>query len=413
MENESNDPQLDIVAQRWANVDLDEANTVCSLLEEPLKVDCILSHSLRPMAAGSLVRAHYKDDSLKESQSLDVYIKRCSTKVRQASTIRPYHRFAEHLLQDKISTPKYLYFNKNSEFLGLEKNASGDTCDDTSGDIYVDGTLLVIGDCAYEVTLKAGGEDRYKDAYTWDPPKTCEEAKNLGVVMAKIALASQGFDEPNPKEFNAFQSRFSLCASEDVQKAAEVWLKNRPDLAKFLKEQNRDFIKDIGEFAPTCRKIYDLGYANLKKQWTHGDPHISNFMWEGSAPSAVFDLAMAYKNTAIYDLAMTLERNTIQWVDIANGKEDSYRTDLVEAILQGYSSVRALTDVEKELLPLVLSVSQIEQCVEFVDYYLKSNGSYDFKIWGYDTGFLEHARWYKSCFGERYLNYLTEVLQKI
>ncbi|KXA17346.1 phosphotransferase enzyme family protein [Gardnerella vaginalis] len=401
MENESNDPQLDIVAQRWANVDLDEANTVCSLLEEPLKVDCILSHSLRPMAAGSLVRAHYKDDSLKESQSLDVYIKRCSTKVRQASTIRPYHRFAEHLLKNKISTPKYLYFNKNSESLVLEKN------------VQIEGTLLVIDDCAYEVTLKASGEDRYKDAYTWDPPKTCEEAKNLGVVMAKIALASQGFDEPNPKEFNAFQSRFSLCASEDVQKAAEVWLKNRPDLAKFLKEQNRDFIKDIGEFAPTCRKIYDLGYANLKKQWTHGDPHISNFMWEGSAPSAVFDLAMAYKNTAIYDLAMTLERNTIQWVDIANGKEDSYRTDLVEAILQGYSSVRALTDVEKELLPLVLSVSQIEQCVEFVDYYLKSNGSYDFKIWGYDTGFLEHARWYKSCFGERYLNYLTEVLQKI
>lgn len=31
MENESNDPQLDIVAQRWANVDLDEANMVCSL----------------------------------------------------------------------------------------------------------------------------------------------------------------------------------------------------------------------------------------------------------------------------------------------------------------------------------------------------------------------------------------------
>lgn len=110
---------------------------------------------------------------------------------------------------------------------------------------------------------------------------------------------------------------------------------------------------------------------------------------------------------------MTLERNTIQWVDIANGKEDSYRTDLAEAILQGYSSVYALTDVEKELLPLVLSVSQIEQCVEFVDYYLKSNGTYDFKIWGYDTGFLEHAIWYKSCFGKRYLNYLTEVLQKI
>ena len=375
MENESNDPQLDIVAQRWANVDLDEANIVCSLLEDPLEADCVLSHSLRPMAAGSLIRAHYKDDSSKKSQNLDVYIK---------STIRPYHRFAEHLLQNKISTPKYLYFNKNSEFLGLEKN--------TAGDIYVDGTLLVIGDCAYEVTLKASGEDRYKDAYTWDPPKTCEEAKNLGVMMAKIALASQSFDEPNPKEINAFQSRFSLCASEDVQKAAEVWLENRPDLAKFLKEQNCEIVKDLSEFAPTCKKIYDLGYANLKKQWTHGDPHISNFMWEGSAPSAVFDFGMAYKNTAIYDLAMTLERNTIQWVDIANGKKDSFRTDLAEAILQGYASVRPLTDVEKELLPLVLSVSQIEQCVEFVDYYLKSNGSYDFKIWGYDTGFLDHAR---------------------
>ena len=214
MENESNDPQLDIVAQRWANVDLYDANTVCSLLEEPLEVDCVLSHSLRPMAAGSLLRAHYKDNASKQSKSLDVYIKRCSTKVRQASTIRPYHRFAEHLLQNKISTPKYLYFNKNSEYLGLEKNTSGDIC--------VDGTLLVIGDCAYEVTLKASGEDRYKDAYTWDPPKTCNEAKNLGAMMAKIALASQSFDEPNPKEINAFQSRFSLCASEDVQSDAEV-----------------------------------------------------------------------------------------------------------------------------------------------------------------------------------------------
>nr|MDK7212588.1 aminoglycoside phosphotransferase [Gardnerella vaginalis] len=113
------------------------------------------------------------------------------------------------------------------------------------------------------------------------------------------------------------------------------------------------------------------------------------------------------------DLAMTLERNTIQWVDIANGKKDSFRTDLVKSILQGYASVRPLTDVEKELLPFVLSVSQIEQCVEFVDYYLKSNGSYDFKIWGYDTGFLEHARWYKSSYGEQYLNALIEILREI
>lgn len=376
MDNVTNDPQLEIVQQRWAPIEFQEAQLVCAKLREPLSVTSVISHSARPMAAGCLV----------QTDRQAVYIKRYPISLRQADSILPYHRFAEHVRDAGISTPKFLDFMSDKT------------------------TILQSEGMIYEVCTLADGEDRYRHAYTWDPPRTAQEAYSLGAFVARLALAAETFDEP-AMPWNVFSSRFTICAHDDVLAAGRCWLDCHQLIAKTLARYGRDFVRDLEGFVQTCQKIHQIGYSDLPTQWTHSDPHISNFMWDVDAPCAVFDFGLADRNTALYDLVMLLERHSIQWLDIMNGHAESVRIDIAQALIDGYTSIRSLSIEERELIPYVLSVSQIEAACTYIAYYVLSGGSAQDILWCYDVGFRGHAQWFMSNSGLAYLNYLRSLLR--
>ncbi|MCI1219112.1 MAG: phosphotransferase [Bifidobacterium sp.] len=391
MKNTTGDPQLDIVGQRWPDVTLEEASRVLSLLLHPLHAQRVLSHSGRPTAAGSMVR----------TDQGDVFIKRYSRSVREASSVLPYHHFVRHLASRGIATPVFLEFGLDrghESGHGLDANAVPETCC-TEGCVQTQETTLSTSDALYEVCGRAPGEDRYREALSWDPPHSVPEAEALGEFMARMAQASQGFDEAAAAP-NFFQDRFGLFAASDFDQAMQSWLAERPLVVRYLHDTRRNLMRDLRMHRRYVERIAQP-YSRLPERWTHGDPHISNFLWRGQAPASVIDFGLAHRNTAIFDLVEALERNTIEFVVIMNGDDEAYHGDLATAILRGYARVLPLCAADLELIADMLPVAQSEAALNWIGYYLVGLRPQD-AAWCYETSLLAHTAWFERASGQRY-----------
>ncbi|OZG67421.1 phosphotransferase enzyme family protein [Bifidobacterium eulemuris] len=383
MDNIEGDPQLDIVAQRWSDITLDEAGRVLAALDRPLHASRIVSHSGRPTAAGSLVLTEEGDV---------VFVKRYARSVRDAEGIAPYHRFVAHLIAHGVQAPPFLPFSPQ-----------------TPG---ARGTTLSIADAVYEVSRQGRGEDRYVTALTWEPPRSVGEAEALGAFVARMSLAAEGFDEPRRAVPDPFQNRFGLFASADLDEALDAWLEERPSVAEYLAMTERDIHRDLERHRVWAERVASR-YGRLDACWTHGDPHISNFLWQGDAPVSVFDFGLADRNTALFDLVQTLERHAIQFIDIANGHDDSCRPDIADAIVRGYHRVRPLDDDERALITDMLPVSQSEASLNWIAYYMKGTGRVEDAAWCYDTSLLGHTAWFHRDAGRRFLDALRGSLDAL
>lgn len=379
-----NNPQLEIVVQRWPDIDLPEATTVLAALTGTVHASSIVAHSARPTASSSLVRSDHGT----------IFVKRYARSVRDVETIAPYHRFAAYLTDRGISTPRFLHFASD--------NAQGLHVDPRSD------TVAVIGDMAYEAYPVASGEDRYTKALSWDPPKTLDEARKLGAFVAAMNRVSVGFDEAALKA-NGMTNRFGLFAQHDVDAALETWLAQRPAVTAYLTMSGRDLTRDAQVVQPYASRIASR-YSALPSSWTHGDPHISNFLWSGTGPTAVFDFGLSDRNTALFDLAMLLERHSIQWLDVMDGHEEACRPDVAKALIEGYCSVRPLSDDEKAILPDMLAISQAEAGLNWIGYYMNGTHRHSDADWCYDTCFLGHTRWFSTNPGRALLDSIREYL---
>ncbi|MCH4209496.1 phosphotransferase enzyme family protein [Bifidobacterium sp.] len=421
------DPQLEIVAQHWPNVEAYEAQALLRLSDPSIIVHSVASYSGRPTAAASLVHT---------SIGL-IFIKRYARCVRDASTIEPYHRYAAYLADHGIATPSFLRFHEDEESV-LEVPGGTSSVALTAG-------------CAYEAYLAADGSDRYGKALTWDPPRALDEARQLGRFLAAIDVASAGFEQP-ALEPNGMSNAFGLLAfgsaglsdsadrfssAHALKQAVTPWLEQRPGVRRYLELTQRDIFSDMQIALPYGEAIAKP-YATLHPQWTHGDPHISNFLWQGDRPCAVIDFGLADCNTAVFDLAMLLERHAIQWVDVMNGKDDACRPDVMLALLEGYCAVRPLSDAEKAVLPGLLPICQVEAGLNWIQYYMNAAAALGGACsedgeglagaapesvaaermshalsdadWCYDACFLAHTCWFGSGAGRRLLDTLRSAL---
>ena len=439
MDNPEGNPQLDIVAQRWPDVTLDEAAQVLNSLARPLRAREVIAHSGRPTAAGSLVR----------TDSGNVFIKRYAHSVRAADGILPYHRFVAHLAAHGIPTPPFLAFDAGKALdrwataAGARARATADAVGKSgvpAAGVSVQGTTLTVGDAVYEVCAQASGEDRYVNALSWDPPATLGEAERLGEFVARIALASAGFDQPRSLRPDPFQNRFGLFASEDLDAALDQWLDDRLVVKDWIGRHHRDVHRDINLHRPFVERLAGR-YQRLAPQWTHGDPHISNFLWvndgdagiggrvhaggahasgtnaggahAGYRPVSVFDFGLADRNTALFDLTELIERHAIQYVAIANGDDAACRPDIAAALVRGWNRVRPIGDLERELLPDLLVVCQAEAALNWIAYYVNGTGREEDALWCYDTSCVGHAAWFTRAEGRRFLDALRGTLDAL
>jgi Ser/Thr protein kinase RdoA (MazF antagonist) len=363
-----------LVEPDWPPLTLGEVRELLSLFPgcgEPIE---ILSVSPRPFSAASVVA----------TKSRCVFIKRHSRKVRDREGLLEEHRFMQYLREHGAPVPR------------VHAASSGETA-------------IERDEWSYEVYEVPSGVDLYEDAISWTPFRSTGHARSAGEALARLHLASQGFRAPQRKT-QPLVASFTIFAAEDPSAAMDRYMAARPALAEdaVTREGCDEALELLAPFHAELRPLLSA----LKPVWTHNDMHASNLLWSDASDearaAAVIDFGLADCTNAVHDLAQTIERNIVEWLDLmenpARGEEVRVHIDHLEALLDGYEQVRPLSEEEAAALAPMTALCHAEFALTEADYFLGVLHSKEKARLASMDYLVGHARWFRGKGGQRLLD---------
>ena len=307
------------------------------------------------------------------------FIKRHHPAVRSGEQLQAEHALAAHLRAGGQPVPEVLR---------------------TSGGL----TTLEQGGWVYEVHARAEGFDTYRDSLSWSPFGGTGHARAAGQALARFHLASRSFAGPERRPGPLVNSCALITAASPLS-ALRALVGQRPALANAL--AGRPAEADFAQYVlPFCGRAGAL-LSRLPRWWGHGDWHSSNLTWNSEGPDAsvagVIDLGLANLTFAVHDLALAIERNCIDWLDLAGAGEPRADERALAALVEGYQDVRPISSDEAATLPLVLPICHVEHALSEVEYFAGIVGSEEDADLAYDSYLLGHLRWFAGATGEAML----------
>jgi Ser/Thr protein kinase RdoA (MazF antagonist) len=381
----------DLVAPDWPPLTDDEARVV--LAAYPACGDgraggqpVVTWRSPRPMSAAGLVRCGAGDGQPERR----VFVKRHHAAVRSTAQLITEHALATYLRLRGVPVPSVL------------RDADG-------------ATVAERGEFRYEVHEVADGVDLYRDALSWSPFTSLGHARAAGAALARLHDAAAAFPLPERAPAPLLTS-CAIVAAGPADPASRAdpagpagpgrpsgpagavarFAAGLPALARYL--STRDWRADVEQDLRAPIEAAAPLLAALPRQWGHGDWHPSNLTWTGAGPDAavagVLDLSLANRTLAVHDLATALERATVSWLDLDETGHATADLDAVDALLDGYESIRPLTGLEAAALAAVLPVVHVEYALTEVEYFAGIVASPANADLAYDAYLLGHARWF-------------------
>ncbi|WP_044561022.1 phosphotransferase enzyme family protein [Azospirillum sp. B4] len=342
----------------------------------------ILSHSPRPFSAASVV-------ATAGGARPAVFVKRHHVRVRTSAQLAAEHAFMDHLRQRGAPVCDVLAAADGARALTLP---------------------LGDGDWTYEVHGLAPGLDLYRDALSWTPFQDSVHAHAAGTALARLHRAAAGFDRPH-RAGQALVSGFTLFAGDDPLSAMADHVAARPALADYLSTRpwRRDTIRLLLSFHDALRPHL----PDLAPLWTHNDLHASNLTWTGTGPTAtvaaVLDFGLADRTTALYDLATAIERNTVEWLALTEGRAPAVHHDQVAALMAGYHAVSPLDARRRQALAALLPLVHAEFALAETDYFHGITRSAENAGLAYEGYFLGHAEWFHGADGQELLAFIRDL----
>ena len=329
-------------------------------------------HSPRPMSAAGLV-------SWRGSTLL---VKRHHVSVRTVGQLVLEHAFAGYLRARGLPVPAVVPLDGGA-------------------------TAVRRGDFSYEAHRLAAGIDLYRDAASWSPFAAAGHARSAGAALARLHRAAAGFAAPVRPPGVLISSCAVTMAADPAGELSRI-LARRPGLARWMAPRpwRDDFTRHL---LPAIVRASPLG-RRLPRQWGHGDWHPSNLSWTSAGPDAqvagIFDLGLANRTFAVHDLAIAIERSTVAWLDLAESGQASADLAAMDALLDGYETVRPLSPAEASALPEILPVAHVEFALSEVEYFADVTGSTANAELAYDGYLFGHARWFAEPAGSAVLDHL-------
>ncbi len=367
----------------WPALSLDELRSLFARFRALAEPSQILSTSPRPFSAAGVVAT--KADCEADRR---VFVKRHHRKVRDREGLLEEHRFLAHLAAHGATVPRVLATD------------SGESA-------------IEVDEWVYEIHEIPRGNDLYGDAISWTPFRCAAHAYSAGAALARLHLASEGFAAPARKP-RPLVASFTIFASSDPALALKRYLAARPSLAghpavRTCAEQALDLLAPFhDELAPYM--------PSLETLWTHNDLHASNLFWSKDGPdrdcdaraTAIIDFGLADRTNAVHDLAHAIERNVVEWLALVNdpAHADSVpvHLDHLDALVDGYESIRPLSFEEAAALAPMVALCHAEFGLSEADYFLGILRSDEKARMAYDGWLVGHARWFYSTPGRTMLS---------
>jgi Ser/Thr protein kinase RdoA (MazF antagonist) len=329
----------------------------------------ILSVSPRPFSAASVVA----------TTTGRVFIKRQARTVRDREGLLEEHRFMSHLRAHGAPVPQ-VFANANGQ------------------------TAIEHGDWTSEVHEVPAGVDIYEDALSWTPFRSIAHAHSAGRSLAQLHLAAEGFNAPRRKP-QPLVASFTIFADDNPQIAMASYLSARPALNEnaLVRENCDEALELLAPFYAALKKHLPA----LKPLWTHNDLHASNLLWSNASDNAhataIIDFGLADRTNAVHDLAQAIERNIVEWLELKPSAQEEnvpVHLDHLHALLNGYESVRPLSEHEAATLAPMTALCHAEFALTEADYFLGVLHSEKNARVCTEDYLVGHARWFRSA-GEK------------
>ncbi|MEZ7922261.1 MAG: phosphotransferase [Acinetobacter towneri] len=348
----------------------------------------ILWCSPRPFSSAAVIEVTQDAVSTDKIGSRSYFIKRSHRSFRNAQDILQEHAFLRHLASKNIPVATLIASN-----CGL--------------------TALEMGDWTYEVYEKAAGFDLYVDQQSWTPFFYTEHAAKVGSLLAKLHVAMQDFPELHGRSVRYLVSNQQLLESENIVTAIQQRIQNSPELSRYFAAKNLDtvFLERVSQ---THHKIKHV-LQQVTKIWTHNDLHASNLFWSTQSAdaniTAVIDFGLSDRNSALYDLAVTIERNFIDWLALEHTLQINIDEAGLSAFLQAYfAEIHPQQDFS--ILPGLLKIVHLDFAFSELEYFVGITQNLKHADAAYYDWIVGHVNWFFTEQGQQFTQTFTRFLQR-
>ena len=348
----------------------------------------ILWCSPRPFSSAVLIEVVQALASTGQTNLHPYFIKRSHRSFRRAQDILQEHAVLQHLASKNIPVATLITSNCGQ-------------------------TALEVGDWTYEVYEKAAGFDLYVDQQSWTPFFYTEHAAKVGSLLAKLHTAMQDFPELHGRSTRYLVSNQQLLESENIVTAIQQRIDNSPELSRYFADKNLDavFLERIFQ---THRKIKHV-LQQATKIWTHNDLHASNLFWSTQSAdaniTAVIDFGLSDRNSALYDLAITIERNFIDWLALEHTSQISVDEAGLSAFLQAYFA-EIYPQQDFSILPELLKIVHLDFAFSELEYFVGITQNLKHADAAYYDWIVGHVNWFFTEQGQQFTQTFTRFLQR-
>ena len=348
----------------------------------------ILWCSPRPFSSAVLVEVMQALASTGQTNLHSYFIKRSHRSFRRAQDILQEHAVLQHLASKNIPVATLISSNCGQ-------------------------TTLEVGDWTYEVYEKAAGFDLYIDQQSWTPFFYTEHAAKVGSLLAKLHTAMQDFPELHGRSTRYLVSNQQLLESENIVTAIQQRIDNSPELSRYFADKNLDavFLERIFQ---THRKIKHV-LQQATKIWTHNDLHASNLFWSTQSAdaniTAVIDFGLSDRNSALYDLAITIERNFIDWLALEHTSQINVDEAGLSAFLQAYCA-EIYPQQDFSILPELLKIVHLDFAFSELEYFVGITQNLKHADAAYYDWIVGHVNWFFTEQGQQFTQTFTRFLQR-
>ncbi|MEB3766424.1 phosphotransferase enzyme family protein [Acinetobacter sp. MD2] len=339
----------------------------------------LLWHSPRPFSSAALIQVNGQ---------ARFFIKRSHGSFRSVQDLMEEHQFIAHLAQKGLHVPIVI--------------SAQNGC-----------SAIAVSAWSYEVHQYTAAQDIYADTLSWKPFFCPEHAYKTGIILAKMHQAAQDYPVRTGRSTSYLYSNQNLLESEDIITALMDKIRQSPALCHYFSNKVLEPLF-LQQLQYTHQNIA-IQLRHFPKIWTHNDLHASNLLWcsdtADSEIAQVIDFGLCDYTCAAYDLAVTVERNFIDWLELSKTNDLSIDMAGLTQFIHAYVTQNDQID-QLLILPELLPIIHVDFALSELEYFVAITQNMHHADAAYYDWLIAHTAWFFCPQGQIFKTQLMAIIHE-